>query len=396
MYQTSIGAHHHRSHRDDGFHPPPGVRLIPHRLKDAGYFTANIRTFPPGLGFRGAGKTDWNFEVDAPAFESDAWTDLAGHRPFLAQVNFQETHRPFRAPRRADPAAVRVPPYEPDHPTTRADRAAYLDAASELDRKVGLILDRLEADDLADTTVVVFTADNGAAHVRGKQFCYEEGLHVPLIVRWPPGLPRPEGLPPPGSVEGRLVEAIDLAPTFLALAGAPKPEGMQGRVLFGPGAEPPREYAFAARDRCDETVFRLRTVRDARYRYLRNFTPERPFLQANAYKEKSYPVWNLLKELDAAGRLTPEQRVLTAPSMPAEELYDLDADPDEVRNLAASDDPEHRAALARLRSALERWIDETDDQGRTPEPPGLAEAQGVTRPGTPPLTGYAEPLGPAR
>ena len=92
---------------------------------------------------------------------------------------------------------------------------------------------------------------------------------------------------------------------------------MQGRVFLGDRAEPPREYAFGARDRCDETVFRFRTVRDARYRYIRNFTPDRPFLQANDYKEQQYPVWNLLKELHAEGKLTPVQDRLCAPTMPA-------------------------------------------------------------------------------
>src|SRR5207249_6135252 len=136
-----------------------------------------------------------------------------------------------------------------------------------------------------------------------------------------------------------LLAAIDLLPTMLALAGIAKPEKMQGEIFLGDQAGPPREYVFGARDRCDETVFRFRTVRDRRYRYIRNFTPERPFLQTNDYKERSYPVWNLLKELHAQGKLTPAQAFLTAPTMPAEELYDLEADPHEIRNLATSTDP---------------------------------------------------------
>jgi arylsulfatase A-like enzyme len=388
MYQTAIGAHNHRSHRDDGYRLPPGVRLISDWMRDAGYFTANVRQLPGSCGFSGTGKTDWNFALDGPPFDSDRWADLKSHQPFFAQVNFQETHRTFHAPKRADPAKVVLPPYYPDHPVTRKDWAEYLDAASELDRKVGLILEQLEADGLADRTVVVFTADNGQAHVRGKQFCYEEGLHVPLIVRWPKGFAPPARLRP-GTVDGRLIEAIDLAPTFLALAGVPRPQGMEGRVFLGDRAEAPREYAFGARDRCDETVFRLRTARDARYRYIRNFTPDRPFLQPNEYKERSYPVWNLFKELDAQGKLTPTQKVLTAPTMPPEELYDLDADPHEIHNLATSDKPEDQAALTRLRAALERWISQTDDKGRVPEPPEVVAAKGATRPGSDPNAGYA-------
>jgi arylsulfatase A-like enzyme len=381
MYQTTIGAHNHRSHRDDGYELPVGVLPLPDRLRAAGYFTANVVQFGAGFGFKGAGKVDWNFALDHEPYDSQEWADLRAHQPFYAQVNFQEAHRPYKAAQRNDPAKVTVPPWEPDTPVTRADRAARRDAIEELDRKVGRVLERLEADGLAQNTVVFFFGDNGQAQIRGKQFCYEEGLSVPLIVRWPEGLGTPpEGLAR-GSADSRLVELIDLPPTCLALAGEAKPSGMQGRILFGPNAEAARSYSFGARDRCDMTVFRFRTVRDDRFRYIRNFTPDRPFLQHNAYKENSYPAWNLLKELDAQGKLTPEQKVLTAATMPAEELYDLRADPDEVHNLVGSTEPEHQAAHARLKAELERWIAETHDQGATLEPKEVAEAQGLTKPG---------------
>lgn len=381
MYQTTIGAHNHRSHRDDGYRLPAGVRLLTEWFRDAGYFTANLRELPAHWGFRGTGKTDWNFFYRAPAFDSDRWADLQSHQPFFAQINFQETHRPFRAPPRADPAKVELPPWTPDHPVAREDWAKYLDAATELDRKIGLVLRQLEADGLAQNTVVIFFGDNGAAHVRGKQFCYDSGLHVPLIIRWPKDRPPPRRFRP-GTVDDRLLAAIDLAPTMLTLAGVPKPPTMQGEVFLGDHAARPRRYVFGARDRCDETVFRFRTVRDRRYRYIRNFTPDRPFLQANAYKERSYPVWNLLKALHAEGRLTPAQAFLCAPTMPAEELYDLEADPHEVHNLAAS--PRHQRVLRRLRRVLEEWIETSHDQGRQFEPPEVAARKGATRPGTNP------------
>ena len=377
MYQTTIGAHNHRSHRGDGHQLPDGVKVVTKWLQDAGYTTANVVEFPKAVGFRGTGKTDWNFEPPPKPFDTKSWADLKAHQPFLAQVNFSETHRNFRAPKHADPAEVELPPIYPDHPVARADWAAYLDAASELDRKVGKILDQLKADGLADSTVVVFMGDHGEAHVRGKQFCYDDGLRIPLIVYWPPGLPKPAGFEP-GTVDGRLVEAIDLAPTFLALAGAEVPPKMQGRVLYGEKAGGPREYAFAARDRCDETVFRLRTARDERYRYIKNFTPDTPFFEPNAYKARQYPVWTLIPELAKAGKLTPwQQAFYMAPDMPAEELFDMDADPHSMTNLAGSDEPEHRAALKRLRGALDAWLVESDDQGRFPEP---ADAPGRPKP----------------
>jgi len=378
MYATSIGAHNHRSHRDDGYRLPEGVRVLTDWLREAGYFTANVVQLPPDCGFRGTGKTDWNFTYDGKPFDSARWADLKNYQPFYAQVNFQETHRRFHAPKRADPDKAAIPPYYPDHPIARNDWAEYLDSASELDRKIGLVLRRLESDGLADSTVVAFFGDNGQAHVRGKQFCYEEGLHVPLILRWPKGFPAPPHFRP-GTVDDRLLEGIDLVPTMLALAGRAKPPKMQGRVFLGDRSDPPRQYAFGARDRCDETVMRIRTVRDARWRYIRNFTPDKPLLSPNAYKERQYPVWNLLKELHAEGRLTPAQAFLCKPSMPPEELYDLKADPHEIDNLASSVRPEHQAALARLRGVLQEWIDETNDQGRTLEPADVAAAQGATK-----------------
>lgn len=391
MYTTTIGTHNHRSHRDDGYRLPEGVRVLTDWLRDAGYFTANLVELPPACGFRGTGKTDWNFTYDGKPFDSARWDDLRGHQPFYAQINFHETHRKFTAPKKADPAKVAIPPYYPDHPITRKDWAEYLDSATELDRKVDLVLKQLESDGLADNTVVVFFGDNGQSQVRGKQFCYEEGHHVPLIVRWPKGCPPPSDWKP-GSLDGRILEGIDLAPTMLAIAGATKPPKIEGRVFLGDHRESPRQYSFGSRDRCDETVMRIRTVRDARYRYIRNFTPEKPLLAPNDYKERSYPVWNLLKELHAQGKLTPEQEFLCQPAMPREELYDLDADPHEIHNLATSDRPEHQAALARLRGVLEKWIEDTHDQGREFEPAKVAAARGATKEGSDPRTG-AKPKG---
>jgi len=384
MYQTTIGAHNHRSHRDDGYKLPEGVRVLTDWLRDAGYFTANVRELPPELGFKGTGKTDWNFAYEGQPFDSDRWADLKTHQPFFAQVNFQETHRTFHAPRHADPDKVEIPPYYPDHPVTREDWAKYLDSATELDRKVGLILKQLKEDGLAENTVVVFLGDNGQSHVRGKQFCYDSGLNVPLIVRWPKAFPIPKHFTP-GTVDERLLASIDLAPTMLAIAGAMKPEKMQGEIFLSDSAGTPRKYVFGARDRCDETVFRFRTVRTERYRYIRNFTPERPFLQKNDYKERQYPVWTLLPELDAAGKLTPLQKFLTAPTMPEEELYDVVADPHETKNFASS--AEHQGTLKELRIMLEQWIEESNDQGRQLEPPELAAAKGATKTGSDPNAG---------
>ena len=363
MYQTTIGAHQHRT--PDKKPLPDGVRPLPDWMRAAGYFTANLKTLPESFGFSCKGKTDWNFSYNPKkAFDSDNWADLKTNQPFFAQINFQETHRNFNAPAKADPAKIKLPPYYPDHSVTRQDYAKYLDSATELDVKIGQVLAQLEQEGMASNTIVIFMGDNGEAHVRGKQFCYEEGLHVPMMIRWPAAVAAPKHFSK-GLMDDRLLESIDMAPTLLSLAGAPIPPKMQGKAFLGDKAGAPKEYIFGARDRCDETAMRLRTVRDVRYRYVRNFTPELPFLAPNAYKERQYPVWNLIKELNAAGKLTPEQAVLCAPRQPEEELYDLQADPDEIHNLAQN--PEHQAVLQRLRGVLEQWITDSDDKGRFPE-----------------------------
>ena len=113
---------------------------------------------------------------------------------------------------------------------------------------------------------------------------------------------------------------------------------------------------------------RHRTVRDARYRYIKNFTPEAPFFSPNAYKAKQYPVWNHMQQLHAEAKLNAVQEILYQPRMPAEELCDLETDPHEIHNLAASEKPEHQAALKKLRTAVEQWIEQAGDRGRLPDP----------------------------
>ena len=379
MYQTSIGAHNHRSNRGGNFPLPDGVRVLTDWLRPHDIYTANLRKLPDHAEIgtvRGSGKTDWNFTYQNPAtgdepYDSDRWGDLKTHQPFYAQINFSETHRGGAwndshklIDETADPAEVELPPYYPDHPVVRKDWAQYLNTVMALDRKVGHVLDLLERDGLAENTVVVFFSDHGAAHVRSKQWPYDSGLHVPLIVRFPDGK-APAGVEP-GTTDDRLVEAIDFAPTTLALMGVDVPPKMQGRDLFDPDAEP-RDYAFAARDRCDETVFRIRTLRDCRYRYIRNFLNDRPFLLLNRYKETSYPAIPVMRKLAGEGKLNAIQSRLTDPGpRPAEELYDLEFDPHEVVNLV--DSPEHRDVLERMRRDLDEKLSATGDRGRELEP----------------------------
>lgn len=383
MYQTTIGAHNARSHRDDGFRLPAGVRLLTHRLRDAGYFTANIKTID---GHEvGTGKVDLNFTWEGKLFDSDSWNELKQHRLFYAQINMPEVEYDIydrksatkprvewvgekEHPQIATAENVTVPPYYPDHPIVRQEWARFLNSVSGMDRRIGRVLNRLRDDGLLEDTVVIFFADNGRLEARGIHWCTNAGLHVPMIIRWPKNHPAPARIKP-GAVNDQVISLIDVTATTLEIAGIRKPDGMQGRVFLGARAESAREYAFAARDRIDESVQRIRSVHEARYHYVKNFLPDRPFTALNRYKEKCFLVMPLMRRLHAAGQLTPVQGALMSDRLPDEELYDTTADPHEIRNLAG--EPAHRDTLLRLRGELDRWIRESKDQGDQFEPPEL-------------------------
>lgn len=381
LYQTTTDTHPMRAHRNDDFRLPPGVRPLTHRLRDAGYFTANVKTIDGRVV--GTGKLDLNFVNEGPIYDSDDWPALRRRRPFFAQVNMPEVEYDIydrkswakervewvgerEHPQVATPENVTPPPYYPDHPVTRQEWARYLNSVSGMDRRIGWILERLRADGLEDDTVVIFFADNGRLEPRGIHWCYDSGLHVPMIVRWPKNFPAPPQVRP-GAANEEVVSLLDLTATTLAVAGIERPMGMQSRIFLGDRADPPRRYAFSARDRIDETLQRIRSVRDARYRYIRNFMPEQSFVSLNRYKEKCFPILPLMRRLHAEGKLTGAPLALMAPRLPDEELYDTESDPHEIRNLAG--DPAHLEALLRLRAALDVWIAETGDRGQWPEPP---------------------------
>jgi arylsulfatase A-like enzyme len=239
-----------------------------------------------------------------------------------------------------------------------------------MDLRIGWVLDSLRAAGLEDDTIIIFFADNGRLEPRGIHWCYDSGLRVPMIIRWPRNFPAPPNCKP-GSVNAQVISLIDIAATTLDFAGVPRPPLMQSRIIAGPRADTPRRFAFAARDRIDETVQRIRSVHDERYHYIRNFTDSPTFASLNRYKEKCFPILPLMRELHAQGRLTGPARDLMERRGPGEELYDTRADPHEIANLVSSSKPEHREALQRLRAALDVWMTETGDRGQKPEPPEI-------------------------
>lgn len=359
MHQTSIGAQNHRSHRDDAYKLPPPVEVITKYFQDAGYFTSNGN----GTQWDRGGKTDWNFTPNGTPFDGTDWRQRKEGQPFLAQYNFHHTHREFeRDPDRPiDPSKIDLPPYYPDTPLLRRDWADYLESIQLLDNDVGVLLKRLEDEGLAENTIVVYHADHGRPHVRGKQWLYEGGIRVPLIVRKPDGAGA-------GKVSNNLVSLIDLAPTMMQWAGIAPPAHLQGQPMEG---GTPRDFVVCARDRCDETVDRIRCVRAKRYKYIRNFFPSRPYLQFNAYKKKQYPGVSVLELWQQEGKLTDAQKPFMAATRPEEELYDLKSDPHELRNLATHVD--YGQLLELMRGQLDTWMAETKDQGAIPEPTAVTD-----------------------
>jgi N-sulfoglucosamine sulfohydrolase len=382
MYQTSSDTHNMRSHREDDYRLPEGVRPITHRLKDVGYFTANIITI--GDETVGSGKLDFNFVNEGQLYDTDRWEELKTHQPFFAQVNTLEAEydiydrQTWRQPRVewkgekhheqiATEDNVTPPPYYPDHPIVRQEWARYLNSVSGMDKTIGLIFQQLEKDGLADDTIIMFFGDNGRIEARGIHWCYDTGLHVPMIIHFPKNVPAPKNYSQ-GTVKDEVVSLIDVTPTTLGFAGIEQPLGMHGRIFLGDKLGPERQYAFSARDRIDETINRVRSVRGKRYHYIRNFYPDRHFTSLNRYKEKCFLVKPLMRQLMAEGKLSGPPAELMSPTVAPEQLFDTVTDPHEINNLVNSDKPEHREALIGMRAALDTWMVETQDQGAFPEP----------------------------
>jgi N-sulfoglucosamine sulfohydrolase len=359
-YAIRTGAHQHRSHRDDGYRPPDGVRLAASLLREQGYHVS-CGNYAGGGKFVD-GKTDFNFAWDSP-YQGLDWSGRAPGQPFFATINTNEPHRgpgwkqAEALPARVDPGKVVLPPYLPDDPIVRADFAAYLDMIHIMDLRFGEVLERLRAEGELENTLIFFFGDNGRCNVRGKQWCYDQGMSVPLIIAWP-------GRIEPG-VEQRLVSLIDVTATTLNAASAPPPAVLDGRDLFDV-AMPARDCVFASRDRCDGTRDRVRAARTARHKYIRNYMPERPYTQPNPYIDTWYPAIKVLRERAAAGTLAPAQALFMAPEKPVEELYDLANDPHEINNLAA--DPAMAGVLADMRARLDAWLADCNDQGALAEP----------------------------
>jgi N-sulfoglucosamine sulfohydrolase len=365
MYQTSIGAQHMRTTEDrvpelPGPYlavPPHYVKAFPEYLRAAGYFTSN------------RAKTDYQFGEPFTIWDDLGpgahWRNRSDRsQPFFSVFNLNVTHEsqifPSSPARKGkalitDLERVIVPPYYPDTPLVREELARMYDNIADMDAQVGEILKQLDADGLADNTIVFYWSDHGDGVPRSKRSLYDSGLRVPLMIRGPTMSGAMAN-----TVNTDLVSMIDLAPTVLALAGVDIPAHFQGRVLIGPKVGPAPGFVFGARDRMDQEYDMIRSARDGRFLYIRNFAPEQPYAGHVIYRNQS----NIMQEwlrLQAERALTGPAALWMRTRRPAEELYDTLSDPHQIRNLA--EDSAHRETLERMRKALTDWMARTNDQG---------------------------------
>ena len=357
MYAPSTGGEHMRS-----MVPlPAGKKLFPQYLREAGYYCTNNA------------KEDYNLTQPAQVWDVSSrkahWKDRAAGQPFFAVFNANASHEGQLRKRAGeptlDPAKVRVPAYHPDTPEVRRDWAQYYATVSDADAIAGEHLRELAAAGLADDTIVFYYADHGSGMPRSKRWPADSGLHVPLLVYFPEKwrhLAPPDYAP--GAKSDRLISFVDLAPTVLSLAGVGPPDWMQGRAFAGKFQAASEPFLHGFRSRMDERTDLVRSVTDGRFVYLRNYLTHLSQGQhVNAqFGTVTTQQW---RKLFDEGKLNEAQSIFWKTPKAPEELYDLQSDPDEVRNLAASS--AHQEILKKLRTAQQTQARKIRDVGFLPE-----------------------------
>ena len=372
MYPPSTGAQNMRSEVT----LPDHIRGYPENLRNAGYYCSNHVKLDYNWI---APKSTWD-TVD-PDWENKGWNLRKPEQPFFTVINITDTHSSqlyYRGEERYqnrlkrldpktlhDPAKVPLPPYYPDAPAIRQDLARYYDNITYADLIVGDILAKLEADGLAEDTIVFFYSDHGRGMPRSKGWLFQTSLRVPLIIRFPK---KYQYLAPSkqGTSSDRLVSFVDFAPTLLSLLDVPIPKHMQGKAFLGKQEEEPSKLAYAYRDRMDERIDLIRAVWDGKYKYIRNFRSNLPWMH---HQTRNYPhkqgTYQTLHQYWHEGKLDSNQSQLLRMKRPREQLFDTDADPYELNDLAQH--PDYQQILKRKREQLSRWQHEILDLGFMPE-----------------------------
>jgi len=364
MYASYLGTQHMRSVAT----LPDTLRPFPYYLRrDAGYYTSNNA------------KTDYNFHLPEGVWDENSrqahWRNRAAGQPFFSVFNFGITHESrirmdeeildgLPPEKRHDPDEANLPPYLPDTPVVRKDWARVHDLLTKFDAlDFTRVLRELEEDGLAEDTIIFVFSDHGVGLPRAKQFIFDSGTQVPLLIHFPdkwkhlaPG--------PDGSFTERMVNFIDFGPTVLSLVGVEIPEFMQGLAFLGEQAAAPRQRIYGIRDRMDERIDMSRTVRDDRFKYHRNYFPYLPHYPWLDYMDL-LDTSKEMRRLAEAGKLEGGLAYFMADHQEIEELYDLVNDPYELRNLAA--DPRYAEVLERLRNEHFDWARRTVDTSFIPE-----------------------------
>ncbi len=379
VYATTAGTQGLRSQTPI----PDDITGFPSYLRALGYYATNNV------------KTDYNTSAEQRLIaeswdESSAeahWRGREDGQPFFAVFNHMHTHQSrisfldtefpelTEALGAHDPANAPLPPYYPDDPAVRKTVARYYDAVTAMDANVGRLLAELEEDGVADNTIVFFYGDHGTGLPRGKRVLYDSGLHVPLIIYFPPKW-RHLAPAPPGSSTDRLVSFVDFAPTMLRLVGQEVPAHMQGAPFLNANSLAEREFVFGARDRVDEAYDLARSARDERFLYIRHYHPHLSWNQPEFFSDQA-PIRQAITRLAGAGALNAAQMTYAGPSKPAEELFDTVTDPYQIRNLA--DSPAYVDVLDRMRARLTQWEVETRDLGFMDEAEALRLAEQTGR-----------------
>jgi arylsulfatase A-like enzyme len=371
MYPTTIGAMHMRTMtRTSAIDqitdpellaiptyeavPPPEVKCFTEYLRAKGYYCSNNS------------KEDYQFKRPLTAWDESSrkahWRNRNPGQPFFAVFNFTVTHESQVWKRAGDtlitnPDKVEVPPYYPDTQVIRRDMARHYDNIALMDAQVNDILGQLKADGLEDSTVIFFFSDHGDGLPRAKRWIYDSGIKVPLIIKYPDNRQA-------GEITDELISFVDFAPTVLSLTGIGIPDHLQGQAFAGSRKATPRDYIYAAKDRMDPAMDNQRAVRDKRYKYIRNYMPERPYVQFLPYRDQM----SLMQELfryEKEGKLDQIQALWFQKTKPIEELYNTWEDPYEVNNLAS--DPRSHDILEHLRDKHLKWKEDTKDWGLIPE-----------------------------
>ncbi|MBN1911866.1 MAG: sulfatase [Pirellulales bacterium] len=330
-------------------------------LHKAGYFTgaAGKWHLDGGRGQQGkAARQQFDLVLSGGGGLSGCkkWVTLLRRRPrdkpFFLWLASHDAHRPYQDKIISKPHTAgdaRVPPYLPDLLEVRKDLAQYYDEITRVDLHIGKVLDELKQQGVAENTFVLFLADNGRPFPRCKTTVYDSGVRTPFIVRWP-------GRVAPSTVTESLVSVVDIGPTVLQIAGIAPLPSFQGKsflpILEDPTAEI-RQYAFSEHNWHVFKAFE-RSVRSKRYRYIFNGLPHLP----NKFTDAS-PTIRAMDRLCREGKMKSEWLDCYSAPLPAEALYDCEADPHSLKNLAG--DPKYADTLAELRDILADWRKRTDD-----------------------------------